>query len=161
MSNDSNKIFNPWDKAIGRERDSDISDLVSESPCRRCEYFKPMTEDDPDEENRGVVLCHSSKQYNDFSCFKWNGFTEVEYTKENYEKLSKYTLELEETNERYKKLLKCAEFYADKNNWHKDSQEYGSSVSTFWQITGKDLYEQNEATQYGGRLARQILEEIK
>tara|TARA_R110000851_G_scaffold255717_2_gene408252 strand:- start:185 stop:718 length:534 start_codon:yes stop_codon:yes gene_type:complete len=60
-----------------------------------------------------------------------------------------------------KEANEVAKFYGKKDSWNKDSQDYGSSMSTLWQITGKDLYEQNEATQYGGKTARQYLIKYK
>ena len=80
--------------------------------------------------------------------------TEQEVTKEVFNLISRLDDKLD-------LLEKCAEFYADKMNWRKDSQDFGSSMSTMWQITGKDLYEQNEAVQYGGRLAKETIKTLQ
>ena len=72
----------------------------------------------------------------------------------NCKRITELEQQLKEANE-------VAEFYGEKDSWNKDSQDYGSSMSTLWQITGKDLYEQNEATQYGGKTARQYLTKYK
>jgi hypothetical protein len=47
-------------------------------------------------------------------------------------------------------------FYADRNNWHKDSQDYGSELSDF-NIIYNDFYEKNQQTRYAGSKAQKAL----
>lgn len=69
--------------------------------------------------------------------------------------------QLKQEKQRREDAEKALEFYAEKKNWRKDSQDFGSSMSNIWQISGNDLYEQNEATQYGGATAKEHFEKYK
>lgn len=47
----------------------DISSEISEPPCKDCEFWKPSASYKADGTFDGLVLCHASEQYTDFSCF--------------------------------------------------------------------------------------------
>jgi hypothetical protein len=64
--------------------------------------------------------------------------------------------QLQTLKQYYRESQKVVGFYGDRRNWNKDSQEYGSELSTYWQIVGKDLYEQNQRVQVGGKTAREF-----
>ena len=102
---------------------------------------------------------HSESEYGDDYCGYHDKELDTLDSCNNFriswsDKVNQLEQQLKEANE-------VAEFYGEKDSWNKDSQDYGSSMSTLWQITGKDLYEQNEATQYGGKTARQYLTKYK
>jgi hypothetical protein len=53
------------------------------------------------------------------------------------------------------------EFYADRKNWHKDSQQYGSFEVSDYNIIYNDFYEQNQQTRYAGNVAVKALNKIR
>lgn len=61
--------------------------------------------------------------------------------------------ELEATN---KTLLDALRYYADKNNWSRDSQELGMEVR-YYNVMYGDMYEHNDVTKYGGMRAKQAI----
>ena len=62
-------------------------------------------------------------------------------------------LALEATN---KTLLDGLRYYADKNNWSRDSQELGMEVR-YYNVLYGDMYEHNDVTKYGGMRAKQAI----
>lgn len=57
-------------------------------------------------------------------------------------------------------LVEALEFYANKRNWSKDSQEYGSEMSDY-NVMWKDVYEFNQATRYAGFTAIDCLDKFR
>ena len=67
-------------------------------------------------------------------------------------------VKIEELTAKLDKAKEALEFYADRKNWHKDSQQFGSFEVSDFNIIYNDFYEQNQATRYAGNIARQALE---
>ena len=69
-------------------------------------------------------------------------------------------VQIAELTAKLDKAREALEFYADRKNWHKDSQQFGSFEVSDFSIIYNDFYEQNQATRYAGNIAKQALEEL-
>ena len=69
-------------------------------------------------------------------------------------------VQIAELTAKLDKAREALEFYADRKNWHKDSQQFGSFEVSDFNIIYNDFYEQNQATRYAGNIAKQALEEL-